>query len=142
MGIGSESRGDDAAGIKVVTQLRKEISSPDVLFIDGGTVPENYTSKVKKFEPKTVILIDSVHFGEEPGTVSRVDPSEIVQESVSTHRLPLSKLIEYLKIETDAEVILLGIQPENLDIGSGISEKVQKSVDELVSTLKKELEFL
>lgn len=83
-------------------------------------------SKVKDFNPDT---IDSVDLGEEPGTISRIDPTNnIVEDSTSTHRLPLTKLIDYLKAEIAVDIVLLGIQPARPELNSDVSDEVEKAV--------------
>lgn len=139
MGIGSESRGDDAAGPMLVERLEESTDAADVLFLDCGNVPENYTSKVKNFDPNHIIVVDVVHFGGEPGEISIVDPSQIVEDSVSTHRIPLSKLIEYLEHETGANIILMGIQPRTLEMGEDMSDEIKDSIKNLASILKEKL---
>ncbi len=135
VGIGNRSRGDDAAGLKVVDKVGEKIDREEILFLNTGTVPEKYTSKIKEFEPDNILLIDSVEIEEEPGTVSLVDPDGILKEKVSSHRLPLSMLIEYLEEETDGEVFFIGIQPKRLDIGDEMSEPVRESIEYLVEIL-------
>lgn len=139
LGIGSESRGDDAAGIRVVEKIQEKIDSPHILVIVAGPVPESFTSKIKKFEPDYIMLIDSVDSEEHPGKISVIDPNRIVGEKLSSHRLPLSMMMEYLKEETGAEVILVGIQPNRVKMGSKMSGPVKKSVDNLAKILKEKL---
>ncbi|KXB05163.1 hypothetical protein AKJ49_01375 [candidate division MSBL1 archaeon SCGC-AAA382A03] len=140
MGIGNEFRGDDSAGVRLVEGIRERIDSENVLLINAGNVPEKFTSNVKKFDPDFIFLVDSVEIGEDSGTVLLVDPEDIVNQKVSSHRLPLSMLIEYLEGETEAEVVFIGIQPERREMGVELSEEVRKSVRDLVEILSKKLE--
>lgn len=140
LGTGSEFRGDDSAGLKVVERTSKQVSSSRVLFIKAGPVPESFTSRVKDFAPNSVLFIDSVNLGEDPGTISQIDPANIIEDSVSTHRLPLTKLINYLRAETGADIVFLGIQPARTELGSGVSNEVEKAIGELVNILTEKLE--
>ncbi len=140
IGIGSELRGDDTAGLKVIDEMRAAgLDAENLLLIQAGNMPEKFTSSVKEFDPDRVLLIDSVEAGMDPGSVSLVDPSDIVTDSVSTHKLPLSKLMEYLEEETEARVDLVGIQAKELEVGSDLSEEVRDSVKNLVKFLVEEL---
>ncbi len=140
IGIGSELRGDDSAGLKLINELRGVgLDSENLLLIQAGNMPEKFTSKIKEFDPDNIILIDSVEAGMDPGSVSVVDPSDIVTDSVSTHKLPLSQLMDYLEKETGARVDLVGIQAKDLEVGSELSEEVKDSLKNLAKVLVKEL---
>lgn len=139
LGVGSELRGDDAAGVKVVKNLKEKLDSSKLSLIDAGSVPENFTSKVRKFNPTHIILIDAVDFGEEPGKIAHVNPEDIRGQATSTHRLPLSMLMSYLHKQTDAEVILIGIQPTQVEMNSKMTSQVNDGVRELTNFLTKKL---
>ncbi len=139
VGIGSEMRGDDAAGVLVARNLKKRVNSLKVLIIDAGVAPESFTSQIKEFKPSHVILIDAADFGAEPGAVIFTDSSAAVGQSISTHRLPLSVLSNYLRNQTSAKVFLVGIQPSRAEIGGKMSEKVTGTVEEITKILVKKL---
>lgn len=140
IGIGSELRGDDYAGLKVIDEMRAVgLDAENLLLIQAGNMPEKFTSSVKEFDPDNVLLIDSVEADMEPGSVSLVDPSDIVTDSVSSHKLPLSKLMNYLEEETEARIDLVGIQVKDLEVGSGLSEEIKDSIKNLVEFFVKEL---
>lgn len=139
VGIGSDMRGDDAAGIEVVRKLRRGLSSPNVLLVEAGVAPENFTAEIRKFEPSHVILIDATDFGSEPGTAILSGPEAIAGQPISTHTMPLSLLANYLRAQTAAKVVLLGIQPGSTGMGARMSEEVRRAVDELSATLLAQL---
>lgn len=139
VGVGSEVRGDDAAGIEVLNGLRSKLRSANVLLVDGGTTPENATSQIKNFKPTHVIFVDATDFGAEPGEVVVAEPAAIRGHSVSTHTVPLSALAGYLKVETGASVILIGIQPASVSMGARISAAVKFSVERVAEILSCEL---
>jgi hydrogenase 3 maturation protease len=139
VGIGSDLRGDDAAGVEVVRRLRARLSSPRVKLIEAGVAPENFTADIIRFEPSHVVLIDATDLGLEPGGVALVDPETIVGESISTHHLPLSILIKYLRERVDTNIVFIGIQPASRAFGAVMSEGVRKAVDEVVGILFKKL---
>ncbi len=139
LGIGNKTRGDDAAGIRTIQKLEDRLESENLLLINTGNTPEKFTSKVKKFEPDKVLLIDSIDSGSEPGTITLAKSSDVSSYSVSTHRLPLSKLMDYLEKETGAKIRLLGMQVENIGRGTKISQNVKESIDEIVEKLSKKM---
>ncbi|MGB9643428.1 MAG: hypothetical protein ACPL3Q_09595, partial [Candidatus Ratteibacteria bacterium] len=66
-------------------------------------------------------------------------PFDIKNTDVSTHRLPLYLLYDYLKSETGAKIIMLGIEPQCITSGALISNQVRQAVKEVVEFL---LDFL
>ena len=51
IGIGSELRSDDYAGVIVARLLQKSIKSSKVKIIEAETVPESYTKEIVEFRP-------------------------------------------------------------------------------------------
>jgi len=62
-------------------------------------MPENFTSVVRRMKPSHVVLIDAAQMGRSPGDVAIIDSGKISATRVSTHALPLSVLMDYLKKE-------------------------------------------
>jgi hydrogenase 3 maturation protease len=108
MGIGNPCRGDDGAG----SLAAREISdAPGVLIIDAQDVPENHLCLVVNHQPDTVLLIDAVDLDSTPGSVALLEKEQVAGYWPSTHRMPLSLLMDYLERETRARVFMIAIQP-------------------------------
>ncbi|MCK4504268.1 MAG: hydrogenase maturation protease [Candidatus Aegiribacteria sp.] len=121
MGMGNILRGDDGIGSKLVEELRKKGAE----VVDAGTVPENYVGPVKRLEPDTIVMIDAVHLGSEPGSVELLERDEILENSgFSTHSLSPVLVMERLESETGATVFMLAIQPGTLELGAPMSPAV------------------
>ena len=131
MGVGSELRNDDAAGMRLIEKLRKVITREDVIFIGGGTAPENFTGVIKDFHPDELIIIDAAHMGISTGEIRLLESDEIGGLSFSTHMLPLPIMLKYLELELNCRVTCIGIQPENTEQGFCMCEEVTKAVDKL-----------
>lgn len=141
VGVGSEMRGDDAAGMEVVRRLQGVLKSPHVFLVKGGVVPENFTSQIRRFKPSHVIFIDATDFGAEPGEVILAGPEAITGQSISTHTIPLSILAKYLQDQTGAKIVLLGIQPARAQMGAEMSGAVKDSIKRVEEILLRELRF-
>ncbi len=135
VGIGSDLRGDDSAGLMVVRQLLQHPHADNLLIIEGGPAPENVTGKIRAFRPEHVILIDAAHMDEPPGAIQWIPLDAIDGMSASSHSLPLSMLAGYLTAEIGCEVSVLGIQPAQNEVGSELSPSVQTAVDEISTEL-------
>ena len=112
MGIGHELCGDDAVGLQVARMLREvEGKNPQLLIIEAGPAPENFTGLLRRFEPDLIWLVDAALFEELPGAVRCLPWDEVEGMSASTHTLPLNLLASYLTAELGCELELIGIQP-------------------------------
>lgn len=142
MCIGNKYGGDDAVGPYIADKLKKE-PVENLRVLDCGTVPENFTSAVKRYSPRILILIDATEMGLRSGERRLIPKEKVGTMHVSTHGIPLSIMISYMEryVET---VILIGIQPKKMD--GAMSKKMKKSGDELVELIKNkkftELEML
>ena len=136
VGIGNALRSDDAAGILVARRLMESRLVRDletVLVMDAGHAPENGTGQLRRFEPNVVLMIDAAEMGEQPGTIRLIELDEIDGMSASTHSLPLSMLANYLVLELNCQIAVLGIQPASIDVGEGIDPRVDRAVQQIVS---------
>lgn len=136
VGIGNELRGDDAIGVVILRALQSAITGHEnILFVDAGSAPENFTGPLRGFSPGLVLLLDAADLGEPPGAIRCVDWQETSGFSASSHTLPLSILGEYLSTELGCEVALLGIQPAGNDLGAPLSPAAVQAVDASVNGL-------
>ena len=131
MCIGNRYGGDDAIGPYVADRLKEKIN--DFIVLDCGTVPENFTSVVKRYKPRNLIIIDAVEMGLIPGETRIVPKGKIGTMHISTHGIPISILITYLE-EYVENIFFIGIQPEKM-FGE-LSKNVQNSGEKLVEFIK------
>jgi hydrogenase 3 maturation protease len=69
-----------------------------------------------------------------PGALRTIPPEKISVLSFSTHHMPLSMFISYVE-EFCGKVLLIGVQPERIDIAKRLSKAVRKSMTELVEAI-------
>ena len=138
LGIGSDIRMDDAVGLKVVEHL-EVLDLENVQIINAGTVPESFTSQIREYEPTHVLMVDAAHIEEEPG-VSRVIPTQLICDvCLSTHKLPLTVLTNYLDKTLGAKVGLVGIQPLSILFGEEMNPELVKAAEEVADAIVKAL---
>jgi len=135
VGIGNLLRGDDGIGPEIINRLKNPL--PRLLLFDVGETPENYLGKIVKQKPDTIVLIDAIDFGADPGTIQIIERDDIRDESLSTHNVSLNLVAKYLQEETSADVFLLGIQPKTTEFGKEISEPVRKGLEKIVRMLER-----
>ena len=134
-GIGNDIRGDDAFGVLVAERLKELVENPEVLVINCGEVPENYTSKIAGFEPDLVVFVDAVDFNGEVGEFIIADPEGTLGEAVSTHGLPLKFVTRYMKTFIKADFVLIGCQPGSTGLFEEPSELIRERAERLAELL-------
>jgi hydrogenase 3 maturation protease len=134
LGVGSEMRSDDAAGLRVAAALAAA-APPGVHAIEAGPAPENCTAEIRRLHPSHLLIVDCARMGEEPGTLRVFAPSDIAGVSFGTHGLPLSVLADYLTAETGCTVAILGIEPLDTEFGEILSPRIESAVNEAVGLL-------
>ena len=140
LGIGNRLGADDAAGPCLVDMVNrrqrqaKTLRSAEITAIDAGTAPESYTSVIRRHQPDLLILVDAADMGLPPGALRTIPSEKTRGLSFSTHSMPLSMFIPYVK-ELSRKVLLVGVQPERTDTGRRISRAVRTSVKELAEAI-------
>jgi len=135
VGIGNPIRKDDYVGLKIVENLKGNLSEK-VLLLEAETVPENFLLDIEEFSPTHVILIDAAFLGLSPGEVSLVEAEKIVDySSITTHLLPMRIFCEYVRQATGAKIALLLVEPKDMGFGEGLTVEVQEAAERLTKVL-------
>ncbi len=136
LGIGNELNGDDSAGNWVARKLSGRLKTqPNLFVMDCGTLPENASGPLRKFQPQLILLVDAADLDEEAGTIQFVDLDQVRGFSASSHSLPLSVLAGFLEQEFSCEVALCCIQPQSLEFEADLSAPVKKAVKSLAAEI-------
>nr|WP_292827750.1 hydrogenase maturation peptidase HycI [Methanobrevibacter sp.] len=137
LGVGNELKSDDGVGPFIIKNLMAEnIESDRLLLIDSGTVPENFTGKIRKENPSHVIIVDACLMGCRPGDIRIVDKDDFTNIGISTHSMSLSYFVKYLERDTDFKIIFVGIEPETMDWGANPTENVEKAAFDFIKIIK------
>ena len=137
LGVGNELKSDDGIGPFIIKKLQFEnIENKKLILIDGKTVPENFTGKIRKEKPTHLIIIDACLMNSNPGDMQIVDRYDFATIGISTHSMSLSFFVKYLEKDTDFKITFVGIEPESMDWGEKPTPKVEKAADEFIKTLK------
>ena len=139
LGVGNPDQGDDGLGIKLAESLEKKLKDlPNgPVVIDGGTMPERYIGQVTEGGFDRLVFLDAVEFGGEPGSVLVANGEEMESRfpQVSTHRISLGMLASWVEGNGKTKVRLIGVQPESLKMGQGLTPTVEKTVQILEEVL-------
>ena len=148
LSIGSELRGDDGVGKAIIEKLRISQSLPTgVEILDCGT--SDLSTILIRPEIKKIIIVDAANMGLLPGEWRRIlvneNSCEIFDdnEQDNTHGLGLSHAISLSRIlgTLPDEVVVFGIQPQNVDYHQGLSDPVISTVTEVCTAIHFELEL-
>lgn len=135
MGIGSPLRSDDQAGLIVCEELSKK--GIECIKCEYGL--ENCIGTVYEKKPSKLVIIDAALFENgTPGDVVIVDEDALVEGRIviSTHSIPLNLLLNMLKNEGIIEkAYIVGIYPENLDLGVNVSSSIYEAVSRVVGEI-------
>lgn len=146
VGVGNELCGDDAAGMYFADLLFKKASSAGIsperlLVLRGSTAPENHTGAIRKFAPELLFFVDAAFMETTPGSVALLPENMIDGLSFSTHMLPLTMTIDYLRLDLRCKIYVIGIQLASTEQGVPMSDAVKKSAsllaDYFVDAIKK-----
>lgn len=135
LAIGSELRGDDAAGIMAGKELEKEALPEKFKVLLGYTAPENLTGEIKSFAPSHLIICDAADSGLNAGEISIVSVDDIQGAAFSTHMMPMNVFINYISQDNPCKTLIIGIQPENLEFGAEMTKCVKNTAVNLAKII-------
>jgi hydrogenase maturation protease len=133
MGLGNVDYGDDGFGVC----LAKALNAAGVReVIIAGTTPERWIGRAAEFDH--VIFLDAVEFGGKAGEVVSLGSREISYRfpQISTHKISLSVLAQWVEANGTSRAWLLGVQPESVKSGEPLSPPLQKTLGLLCDLLR------
>jgi hydrogenase maturation protease len=142
IGVGNESRGDDAAGLRVTDELRTMVGDR-ALVIDclGGA-----TELLDLWEGRgRVYLVDAVRSGGVPGSWRRVlvqdEPLPSSLAGTSTHGLSVASAVALGQTlaRMPEQLVVYGIEAIRFDPGAELSPEVRAGVESVAHALAEEL---
>jgi hydrogenase 3 maturation protease len=140
VGVGSDLRGDDAAGLRVAARLAAwavRTGSTRLAAFVGGAAPENFTGEISRFKPDCLVLVDAAHLGRRPGELALIAPEQVGGLAFSTHMLPVPFFLRYLEATTGCRSVVIGIQVAQKDVLAPLTPAVAAGVRRLVAALQR-----
>ena len=141
IGVGNLLMKDEGVGIHAIQSLQEIDLPPDVKLIDGGTSPDliSYTRAGDK-----MIIVDAARAGGEPGTIYRFRPEDIAAGKgnlTSAHEMGVVENLNLMALTGNepAEVVIIGIEPAEIDWGTELSPKLKKMLPDIVKVILKEI---
>lgn len=144
LGVGNLLLRDEGVGVHVISALRHRELPDDVELWDGGTASFDLLDTLAG--RRQVIIIDAVRTGSEPGTIFRFTPEDISasrEQVTSLHQVGLLEALtvaEHLLDSAPQKVIILGIEPKEIDWGLELSPEVEAAVPKVIELVMEELD--
>lgn len=142
VGVGNLIQADDGVGVHAVQAMSDWDLPATVEVFDGGTAGLDLLPALQ--DRRTIIVIDAVDAGMDPGTLLRFTPDDVdtnVTAYDSMHQLGLLETLTMGKImgSDPGRVIILGVQPGLVDWGMELSDTVAASMPKLLDLVREEL---
>ena len=142
MGIGNILLRDEGVGVRVVEAMQRIDVPEDVELIDAGTAGADLVDIVA--DRRKLIVVDAIEAGEEPGTILRLIPEDLLpqgEEAISIHQLGLVESLAMAKHLGCAprEVSIVGIQPGEINPGMELTPEVADAVPKAIQVVLAEL---
>jgi hydrogenase maturation protease len=144
VGLGNLLRGDDGIGVRVAQALMGRPLPAGVEVVDGGT---QGLALVNLLEGRRrAILVDAANVGRAPGEFVRFTPDEVNllsgDPAISIHDAGLGDALLLARVlgVLPQEIVILGVQPANLDWDQALSPPVHAALPGLVAAVLEELD--
>lgn len=136
LGLGNQYMRDDGVGIAVARELQRRDFGEGVIVRTHQTFDLWLLSEYS--EASRLIIIDSVKAGTRPGTVAEyeVTPRPGPFSSLpGLHSVKLHDLIDFASRTglLSCPVTVIGVEPEDCEVGEGFSPEVERAVPEAVT---------
>jgi hydrogenase 3 maturation protease len=137
VGVGNPIKQDDYTGLYVTSKLKQRYGANPTKYIRiaSESTPESVLSELAKTKKRSeaVLIIDAVEANLGPGSIIFASITDTKYGFFATHNIPLKLISDF--VPNSAGIYVLGIQPENLEIGEGLSKKVRDSADQIVERM-------
>ncbi|MCX5859459.1 MAG: hydrogenase maturation protease [Proteobacteria bacterium] len=140
IGVGNTIFQDEGVGMHAVHDLQKEKLPPGVELIEAETSILDYLPQIQSAEK--IVIIDALRTGAPPGTIYRLTPEKLpVDAALSLHAMGPLQVIQLARQAGDfhAEVIIIGIEPKEMEMGMELTPEVKARLPKIVETVLNEL---
>jgi hydrogenase maturation protease len=144
VGLGNPLMGDDGLGLSALHRLRTEWAQSDgVTLADGGTWGMMLLPLIEGTD--RLLLLDAVRAGAEPGTVIQLTREELPRyfsHKISPHQIDLREVLAAAELRgrLPGRIVVIGVEPEVVDLRLGLSPVVEARVGEVVLAAVGQLE--
>jgi hydrogenase maturation protease len=139
LGMGNLLLCDEGVGVHIARALQQEALPPNVTVLDVGTAFLDALPAIEKAD--RIIVVDAMQGGEAPATIYRVPFDDCARPEciASLHGFDFSRTIFLAGRQSTPEVIVIGVEPAQIDWGTELSPELQRALPDAVEAIKSEL---
>ena len=136
LGLGNVLLGDDGAGPAAIAGLRDARATCGcVQVLDGGTLGLSLLPYLE--DARRVILVDAVAADAPAGTLVRLEGANVgpaVATRLSPHQIGVADLLDGARLHgrEPQRLVLVGVVPQSIELGVGLSEPVRRALPRLI----------
>jgi hydrogenase maturation protease len=145
LGVGNLLLKDEGIGVHVARKLMDMDLPPYVEVVEGGTSGFDLLDDIEG--RGKVVVVDTVQAGQPPGTLyrlSREDIEDRPKQRLSLHDIDMTdllKLSDLLGVKKPAEVIIIGVEPKDMETASmELSPEVEAQISKVIELVMKEIQ--
>lgn len=144
LGLGNPLMADEGIGIHLIERLMEMAAQyPGVDFVDGGTASFSVLHHIEG--RRKAVFIDCALMDAEPGTLKRFTPQDVrTTKTLAGQSLHETDLLRILSLaeqldQAPQEVVIFGIQPEQIAPGQSLSDTLSSRFDDYIRQILSEL---
>lgn len=143
LGLGNVLLSDEGLGVWVAEAVGRRFEFPGaVTVLDGGTLGLDLLPRLEGVG--RLLLVDAVKLGHVPGTIVRLERDEVsatLDHKLSPHQIGVQDLLAAARLMglEPPDLVLLGMEPECLEPGTGFSPSVTEALPRLEARVLDEL---
>ena len=137
LGLGNTLQRDEGVGVYALKALAAN-SGDDTSFefVDGGVLGFRLLPLIE--EASHLLILDAVDVGTKPGTLVELSREEIpiyAGVKLSQHQVTFQEILGWASVRgrLPDNLYLLGVQPEDLSVGTTLSPVIQEKVGQIVN---------
>lgn len=143
LGIGNTILSDEGVGVRAAEAIEAAYDLPEgVEVIDGGTAGMELLGPLTNTD--LLVVLDAVKSGKPPGTVIKLAGDQVpvfFRSKLSPHQVSICDVLAGLEFSGEApgDLVLIGVEPDNLDLGLELTPAIAAKVPEMVALAVAEL---
>lgn len=144
LGLGNTIMSDDGIGPLAISILSTKMTSlpPNIELLDGGTLGLDLLPRLEGVH--RLLVVDAVETGGNPGDIVRLAGDEVpiaLETKLSPHQMGMKDLLAVASLMDclPEEIVLLGMQPGCLEIGTDLSPEVEANMPSFVKIVSEEM---
>jgi hydrogenase maturation protease len=143
LGLGNTIMSDDGFGVRVIEELASRCRfREEVTLLDGGSLGMDLLPHLAGVE--RLLIVDALEMHAAPGTIFRLQGAEVpgaCTGRLSVHQLGIQELLAFAELQgrLPRELVVWGVQPESVGIGTELSETTAAALEPVVAGIIDEL---